>query len=158
MDDFVAGADLCEEHRLFDQARLLRAMAGPGGKLYLVAERGAEYNDNWYEVVPGDGEFRTVFTDAAEAGRAAELANVRKLREVNLRDFNGRGAMSSLEFVELRERLHQILGGPCALYDYENHEGPYVLPTTLTDEQMIAIARLFDKMQFFHVIEAEFGG
>ncbi len=158
MDTFLQGADLCEEYRLLDQARLLRSMAKDnGGKVYLLAERGAEYNDNWVEVDVEDGEFRNVFTERDAAQRAADIGNARRFREINLRDFGGAGNMTSVDWRDLDARINHILSNPFQL-DSPDHDEPIILPASLTDEQMIAIARLFDKMQFFHVIEAEFGG
>jgi hypothetical protein len=39
-----------------------------------------------------------------------------------------------------------------------NYRRETVFPATATDDQMVAIAALFDRLRFFHVIEAEFGG
>ena len=158
MNEFEAGGELCDEYRLLDQARLLRTMAGPGGTVYLVAERGVEYNDHCYETSRFDGEFQNLFTDRDEAQRAADLGNARKLREINLRDYGNADDMSSLDMDPLNSRVGQILGQPFSVHGHYPFEDPVVFPESATDDQMIAIARLFDKMQFFHVIEAEFGG
>ena len=158
MDDFLSGADLCEEYRFLGQARLLRAMAGDGGRLYFLAERGAEYND-WCDYVPDtDGTFRTVFLDRDSAQRAADLGNARKFREIDIAEFGGVDDMSSLDGPALLERIGLILGRPFALNLDRRYSEAFTFPETATDDQMVAIAALFDKLRFFHVIEAEFGG
>jgi hypothetical protein len=157
MDDLTAGSDLCEQNHFLRQARLLRAMAGAGGKVYLLVERGDEYNDNFYEVAEGDGEFRTLFLDRYDAELEATFRNARKLREIDLADFGySVEDVSSLDEAELVARASAILGEP-----FRARVGGFwrpSLPKWATDDQMIALARLFDKLRFYHVIEAEFGG
>jgi hypothetical protein len=159
MDDFLVGSDLCEENRFLGQARLLRAMAGEGGKVYFLAERGAEYNDCFDEVPDEDGEFQNLFLDLEAAHRAADLGNARKFREINLWDFGYETAdLTSLDEQFVNNRVGEIIGTPFALRGDGEFRSRIEFPETATDDQMVAIAALFDKLRFFHVIEAEFFG
>ena len=158
MDDYLAGSDLCEENQFLRQARLLRAMAGAGGKVYFLAERGAEYNDNYDYIPDEDGQIRTLFLDRADAEVAAAFRNAQKFREIDLEDFGyDTGDYTSLDEATLNAHATAILGEPFRLWAAGDEPRRVKLPARATDDQMIAVAALFDKLRFFHVLEAEFG-
>jgi hypothetical protein len=159
VDDYLACSDLCEEKGFVRQAALLRAAAGEGGKVYLVVERGVEYNDEHNYLTEDYGSApRALFLDRAEAEQTARLRTARRLRETPLEEFGlGTEDYTSLSEAELNRRVSQILGTNFTLWvgDYHN-SGPY--PASATDAQMIEVSALFDKLQFYYVLEVEFGG
>ncbi len=155
--DFLACSDLCEENQFTHQAAMLRAMAGAGGKVYVVAERDVDYNDENMFVRDNDGQPRSLFFDRAEAENTALARNAFRLRGlplleygINLSDF------TSLTEVELNRQVSAILGIDFDLWSYGESQAPF--PPSATDEQMAKVAQLFDKLRFYHVLEAEFGG
>ena len=156
-DDFLACSDLCEENQFTHQAAMLRAMAGAGGKVYVVAQRDVDYNDENMYVVGDDGQPRTLFFDRVEAEDAALRRTAAELRDLPLLEYG----INLSDFTSLTE--HQLnLGVSTELgvdFDlWSGDESSTRFPASATDEQMMAVARLFDKLQFFHVLEAEFGG
>ena len=137
---------------------LLRAVAGGAGKVYVVAERGFEYNDEHNYVGPGDGTPKTLFLDRAEAEQAACLLNGRRLREIDLGGFGlDTGDFTSLPRGELERRVGAVLGTEFQLFP-GGMVAPTPFPSWATDGQMAEVARLFDRLPFFHVIEVEFAG
>ena len=158
MDEDLVVSDFCEEEGFPRQAALLRAVAGVAGKAYVVAERGFEYNDEHNYVSDGDGAPKTLFFDRAEAEQAARLMNGRSLREIDLGEFGlDTDNFTSLPQRELERRVGEVLG-----IEYQLFPGGIVAPTpfpaSATEGQMAEVARLFDRLPFFHVIEVEFAG
>jgi hypothetical protein len=158
MDEDLVVSDFCEEEGFPRQAALLRAVAGEAGKAYVVAERGFEYNDEHNYVGHEDGTPKTLFFDRAEAEQAACLLNGRRLRETDLAEW-GRDTdnFTSLPESELERRVGAVLG-----IEFQLFPGRMVastpFPASATDGQMAEVARLFDRLPFFHVIEVEFAG
>lgn len=137
---------------------LLRTVAGGAGRAYIVAERGFEYNDEHDYVSPGDGTPKTLFFDRAEAEQAARLMNGRRLREIDLGGFGlDSDDFTSLPLRELERRVGALLGTEFQLFPGGNVT-PAHFPESATDGQMAEVARLFDRLPFFHVIEVEFAG
>jgi hypothetical protein len=157
MDDFLACSDLCEENRFTRQAAILRAMAGAGGKVYVVAERDVDYNDENLYLRDHDGQPQSLFLDRAEAERAASLRNAERLRAIPLLEYGNRlSDFTTLTESELNRGVGAILGIEFDLWSCDKSEFPF--PSSATDEQMAEVADLFDLLYFYHVIEAEFGG
>jgi hypothetical protein len=158
MDQDLVVSDLCEEEGFPRQAVLLRAVAGGARKAYVVAERGFEYNDEHEYVSRGDGTPKTLFFDRMEAEQAACLWNGWRLREIDLAGF-GRdtGDFTSLPQRELERRVSAVLGIEFQLFPGGMVE-PTPFPASATDGQMAEVARLFDRLPFFHVIEVHFAG
>jgi hypothetical protein len=158
MDEDLVVSDLCEEEGFPRQAALLRAVAGGPGKAYVVAERGFEYNDEYNYVSGGDGTPKTLFLDRAEAEQAACLLNGQRLREIDLGEFGlDTDDFTSLPQGELERRVGAVLGIEFQLFPGGMVE-PTAFPASATDGQMAEVARLFDRLPFFHVIEVEFAG
>jgi hypothetical protein len=159
VDDYLACSDLCEEKGFMRPAALLRTAAGEGGKVYLVVERGVEYNDEHNYLTEGYGTTpRALFLDRAEAEQAARLRTARRLRETPLEGFGlNTDDFTSLTRSELNRRVGAILGTRFSLW-VGDHANPNPFPASATDEQMIEVATLFDKLQFYYVLEVEFGG
>ena len=156
-DDFLACSDLCEENHFPRQAAMLRALAGAGGKVYVVAQRDVDYNDENMYVIGDDGHPRSIFFDRAEAKDAALRRNAAELRDLPLLEYGiDLSDFTSLTEPELNRGVSTALGVDFDLWSGD--ESSTRFPASATDEQMMAVARLFDKLQFFHVIEAEFGG
>lgn len=158
MDEDLVVSDLCEEEGFPRQAMLLRAVAGGAGKAYVVAERGFEYNDEHEYVGSGDGTPKSLFFDRAEAEQAAGLLNGLRLREIDLGGFGlDTDNFTSLPLRELERRVSVVLG-----IEFQLFPGGIVAPTrfpaSATEGQMAEVARLFDRLPFFHVIEVEFAG
>jgi hypothetical protein len=158
MDEDLVVSDLCEEEGFPRQATLLRAVAGGAGKAYVVAERGFEYNDEYNYVSDGDDTPRTLFFDRAEAEQAVCLLNGRRLREIDLAEW-GRDTddFTSLPESELERRVSAALGIEFQLFP-GRVVAPTPFPASATDGEMAEVARLFDRLPFFHVIEVEFAG
>jgi hypothetical protein len=156
MDDFLACSDLCEENGFARQAAMLRAMAGAGGKVYVVAERDVDYNDENLFVRDDDGQPQTLFFDRAEADRAAASRNAERLRNLPLMEYGiNLDDFTSLGEPELNRRAGAILGVDFDLWSHGESDIPFA---TASDPQLAELSRLFDKLKFFHVLEAEFGG
>jgi hypothetical protein len=162
VDEDLIVSDLCEEEGFPRQAALLRAVAGGAGKAYVVAEKGFEYNDDHHYVSPRDGTPKALFFDRAEAEQAAWLLNGRRLREIDLREL-GRDTcdFTSLTWPELDGGVGAVLGTEFHLFLQlfpTEDDTPTPFPESATDEQMAEVARLFDRLPFFHAIEVEFAG
>lgn len=158
MDEDLVVSDLCEEGGFPRQAALLRAVAGGASRAYVVAERGFEYNDEHYYVGHGSGTPTTLFLERAEAEQAASLLNGRRLREIDLGEFGlDTGDFTSLPERELERRVGAVLGTEFRLSPGQG-VAPTPFPASATDGQMAEVARLFDRLPFFHVIEVEFAG
>lgn len=159
MSEDLVCSDFCEERGFARQAELLRALGGGQRTVYVVMERGAEYND---EIMAPDlgGDPKWAFLDRAEAENAAAERDARWHREHNILDYcYGLKEVTPYHAGELARRISGILGRPYALpgggeptFDYSERplvEGP------ITDEQMRKIAELFT-LKFFYVVETTF--
>jgi hypothetical protein len=159
MSEDLVCSDFCEERGFARPAELLRALGGGRRTVYVVMERGAEYNDEIMSPNLG-GDPKWAFLDRAEAERAAAERNARWHRENNILDY-----CYELKHVtpypagELALRISDILGRPYELPDggeptFEYHDGPLV-EGPVTGEQMRKIADLFT-LKFFYVVETTF--
>jgi hypothetical protein len=158
VDEDLVVSDLCEEKGFPRQAALLRAVADGAGKAYVVAERGFEYNDEHDYVSREDGTPKTLYLDRADAERAAALWNGRRLREIDLGGFGlDTDDFTSLRQPEVERRVGEILGIRFELFP-GGMVAPTPFPPSATDEQMAEVAKLFDRLPFYHVIEVEFAG
>ncbi|HEU5118128.1 MAG TPA: hypothetical protein VFT74_16020 [Isosphaeraceae bacterium] len=158
MDEDLIVSDLCEESGFPRQAALLRAMAGGTERAYVVAERGFEYNDENNYVSDRDGTPQTLYLDRDEAEQAVSLLNGRRLREIDLSGFGlDTEDFTTLPLKELESRVGALLGITFELFP-DGMVNPTQFPESATDEQMTEVARLFDRLPFYHVIEVEFAG
>jgi hypothetical protein len=161
MSDDLVCSDLCEESGFPRQAGLLRAVAGERQAVYVVMERGAEYNDEIMDP-NAEGEPKLAFVDREEAERVAADRNARWHRENNILDYCYRlDAVTPHAAPELARRISEILGRPYALPNggrptFAGSEAPLV-PGPVTDQQMRGIAGLFS-LKFFYVVETHFSG
>jgi hypothetical protein len=156
----LACSDLCEENGFHRPAELLRSISGRGRKVYVVVERGAEYNDEIYS--PREkGEPRTIFLEREAAERAAADRDADWHRYNNILDFCYQlKQVTDLSAAELSARIGTILDREYRLPNegyptYASAEGPLIPDPPPTDEQMRAIAALFT-LKFFYVEETEF--
>jgi hypothetical protein len=159
MSEDLVCSDFCEERGFARPAELLRALGGGGRTLYVVMERGAEYNDEIMR--PNhEGEPKWIFLDRAEAENAAAERNALWYRWNNILDYcYDLKDVTPYPAPELARRISEILGrtydlanGGEPTYDYSDQplvEGP------VTDEQMRKIADLFT-LKFFDVVETCF--
>ena len=158
MSEDLVCSDFCEEQGFARSAELLRAVGG-GRTVYVVMERGAEYNDEIVEPFAG-GDPRWAFLNRAQAEEAAADRDARWHRENNILDFCYRLAdVTPHPAAELARRISEILGRPYALPNggkatYAKADGPLV-DGPVTDEQMRKIAELFTR-KFFYVVETTF--
>jgi hypothetical protein len=159
MSDDLVCSDFCEERGFPRQAELLRAVAGQRQPVYLVIERGAEYND---EIMSphAAGEPKSAFLDRAEAERAAAERNARWYRQNNILDYCYQlKDVTPYPAGELERRISDILGRSYALPNDGNSTFAYseepLVPRPVTDEQMRRIAELFT-LKFFYVVETHF--
>ncbi len=159
MSEDLVCSDFCEERGFARPAELLRALGGDRRTVYVVMERGAEYND---EIMSPNfaGDPRWIFLDRAEAERAAAERDARWHRENNILDYcYGLKDVTPYPAVELARRISDILGRAYDLSDggeptFAHAEGPLV-EGPVTDEQMRKIAELFT-LKFFYVVETTF--
>ena len=156
MDDFQIGSDICEEAGLTDEARFLQSVSNQTAKVFVVVERGFEYNDEIYELEE-DAAPRHVFLDKESARREAEFRNVDQLRTVNPLAFCYELAeVCSLDAEQLQERIANILGSD---YQLPGEDGFWeldpIFPPSASDDQLREIFKLFDRLDFFEVIEAD---
>lgn len=147
-DELLACSDLCEENRFPREAAMLRALAGAGGPAHIVVEHsaGCRYDPP-----------RLLFFDRAQAECDAIRCTVAHLR--GWRRTKGEikvDYVTSLAEPELDRRVSSALGINFKIRS--GRQSGVLFPASATDEQMMAVARLFDKLRFFHVLEAEFGG
>jgi hypothetical protein len=157
MDDFRICSDLCEENGFGKQAQLMRAIAKGGCKAYAVVERGFEYNDEIFVVEEG-GAPRAVYLDKKQAVQAASQRNAEMFRKSNPMAFcYDLDQITDLTPEELSARISKILGTdfewPDAGFDIEER----IFPESATDEQMLAITKLFT-LNFYYVVETKFAG
>ena len=155
MDEDLVCSDFCEENGFAASAELLRALAGGGGKAYVVMERGAEYDDCIMEP-KREGQPRTIFLDRAEAERAASERDARWHRENNIlwHCYNIE-EITGLPRPELGARISAILGidlDPEASY----WGADSLLTASASDRQAREFAALFT-LKFHYVLETEFG-
>jgi hypothetical protein len=159
MSEDLVCSDLCEERGFARQADLLRALGGGLRTVYVVMERGAEYNDEIMDPHLG-GDPKWAFLDRAEAERAAAERNARWHRENDILDYCYRlKDVTSYPADELAHQISDILGRPYTLSNdghptFARADGPLV-PAPITDEQMRRIAELFT-LKFFYVVETHF--
>jgi hypothetical protein len=159
MSDDLVCSDFCEERGFARPADLLRALGGGQQTVYVVMERGAEYNDN-IMAPNAAGDPKWVFLDRAEAENAAAERGARWHREHNILDYCYElKDVTSYPAGELARRISEILGRPYDLPGegeptYAGSEGPLV-EGPVTDEQMRRIAELFT-LKFFYVVETHF--
>lgn len=159
MSDDLVCSDFCEERGFARPAELLRAVGGGQRTVYVVMERGAEYND---EIMSPNlaGNPKWVFLDRAEAERAAAERDASWHRGNNILDYCYQlKDVSPYPVGELGRRISEILGRTYELPDdgdptYGYTDGPLVTGP-VTDEQMRKIAELFT-LKFFYVLETTF--
>ncbi len=156
MDELRISSDVCEEAGLADEATFLRSISNQTCKAYVVVERGFEYNDEIYDLNEEQSP-RHVFLDKTSALREAETRNVEQIRQFNPLAFcYGLDEITSLQREELGRRVSEILGRDFQLPgEEESWDLDPIFPPAATDEQMRAIAKLFDGLEFFQVIEAD---
>lgn len=156
MDDYLVCSDFCEENGFPRQAEMLRALSGASGKLYVVAERGMESDDDGFDrLVDGDGSPRRVYINREEAERTAAVLTGHRLSKEPLRSRGDRpDHFTSLALEELDRGVSLALGIDFRLFP-ENQRDPTPFPESMTDEQFAEIARHFDRLEIFHVIEVE---
>jgi hypothetical protein len=156
MSEDLVCSDFCEERGFSRPAELLRALGGGGRTVYVVMERGAEYNDNIMSPNLG-GDPKWAFLDRAEAENAAAEREARWHREHNILDYcYDLKEVTPYPDYELARRISGILGRP---YDLPNEGEPTFTPYDgplvqgpVTGEQMRKIAELFT-LKFFYVVE-----
>jgi hypothetical protein len=159
MSDDLVCSDFCEERGFPRQAEWLRAFGGERRTVYIVMERGAEYNDEIMDPHRG-GDPGWAFLDRAEAENAAAERDARWHRENNILDYCYRlKDVTPYPADELARRISDILGRPYSLPNdgrptFAHADGPLV-PGPVTDEQMRKIADLFT-LKFFYVVETHF--
>ncbi len=158
MSEDLVCSDFCEEQGFARSAELLRAVGG-GRTVYVVMERGAEYNDEIMEPSLG-GDPQWAFLDKAEAEEAAAGRNANWYRENNILDYCYKlKDVTPHSAAELARRISEILGRPYDLPDggeptFAHSNGPLV-DGPVTEEQMRKIAELFT-LKFFYVVETTF--
>jgi hypothetical protein len=159
MSEDLVCSDLCEERGFPRQAELLRAVGGGGRTVYVVMERGAEYNDEIMSPHSG-GDPKWAFLDRAEAERAAAERNARWHRENNILDYCYQlQDVTPYPAGELERRISDILGRSYTLPNeghptFARSDGQFV-EGPVTGEQMRRIAELFT-LKFFYVVETHF--
>lgn len=161
MDEFLVASDLCEENGLPCAAGQLREVSASGGRVYIVVERGWEYDDSIYE--PEDaGKARSIHLDRDSAERIAISWNIQTLREINVLGF-----CYALEHVtkfsadELSTKMAEILGREYRFldgrWDDDYSADDPTIPEDADDSQARAIADLFT-LKFAYVVETEVAG
>ncbi|HEU5118130.1 MAG TPA: hypothetical protein VFT74_16030, partial [Isosphaeraceae bacterium] len=83
MSEALICSDFCEEQGFARPAELLRALCGGGRTVYVVMERGAEFNDDIIAPYIG-GDPKWFFLDRDEAESVAAERNARWHRENNI--------------------------------------------------------------------------
>ncbi len=156
MSEDLICSDFCEERGFARSAELLRAV-GRGRTVYVVMERGAEYND---EIMRPDlsGAPKWAFLERAEAEKAAADRNARWHRENNILEYCYQlKDVTPHPAAELSRRISEILGRPFELPDEDDFDptGEPLVDGPVTDEQMRKIAELFT-LKFFYVVETTF--
>ena len=159
MSEDLVCSDFCEERGFARPAELLRALGGGERTVYVVMERGAEYNDEIVSPHPG-GDPKWAFLDRGEAERVAAERDARWYREHNILDYCYRlKDVTPYPAGELALRISEILGRP---YDLPNggeptftHSDELLVRGPVTKEQMRKIAELFT-LKFFYVVETTF--
>jgi hypothetical protein len=152
MSDYEACAALCEEYGFPRQAALLRAVAQGGLRVFAVCARLPQ--DEFLDLVRGDPV--ALFLDRKDAERDARRRHVLAFRTLNLYEYCG----GEIDYLtdrtpeEFEREVSAILGTEYKLPDPGTHTGP-LLPADATDEQVRAVARLFED-HFFYVAELEF--
>ncbi len=156
MSEDLVCSDFCEEKGFARSSEFLRAVGG-GRRVYVVMERGAEYND---EIMSPDvgGAPRWAFLDRAEAEEAAAGRDANWHRENNILDYCYQlKDITPHSAAELADRISEILGRTFELPDEDDFDttGEPLVEGPVTDEQMRKIAELFT-LKFFYVVETTF--
>jgi hypothetical protein len=156
MSEDLVCSDFCEEQGFARPAELLRALGGGRRTVYVVMERGAEYNDEIMSPNLG-GDPKWVFLDRAEAENAAAERNASWHREHSILDYcYDLKEVTRHPVGDLARRISDILGRPFHLPDGDDptyaHSERALVRGPVTDEQMRKIADLF-KLKFFYVVE-----
>ncbi len=156
MDDLRISSDICEEAGFAEEAKFLQSISDHKCKAYVVVERGFEYNDEIYDL-NDEASPRQIFLDKTTALRAAEAKNVDQIRQHNPLAFcYGVDEISSLSAEQLSRRISEILGTSFQLPGEEDAwDLDPIFPSSATDEQLQAIFALFDKLEFFQVVESD---
>jgi hypothetical protein len=159
MSDDLVCSDLCEEGGFPRQAELLRALAGERSTVYLVMERGAEYNDEIMNP-QREGDPKSVFLDRHEAEQAALARNASWHRTNSILDYCYKlSDVTAHSEKELNRRISEILGRPYELPGEGHPTLGYfeesLVSGPVTDEQMKKISELFT-LKFFYVVESHF--
>lgn len=156
MSEDLICSDFCEEKGFARSAELLRAVGG-GRTVYVVMERGAEYNDEIMAPYIG-GDPRWAFLDRTEAEKAAADRNASWHRQNNILEFCYQlKDITPHPAAELARRISEILGRPFELPDEDDFDptGEPLVEGPVTDEQMRKISELFT-LKFFYVVETTF--
>ena len=156
MEQLRISCDICEEAGFTDEARFLQKISEQTCKAYLVVERGFEYNDEIYDLNE-EASPRQVFLDKTSALREAENQNVAQIRRYNPLAFcYALEEVSSHSMEELGRRITKILAADFQMPPDEEAWGlDPIFPGSATDQQLREIFKLFDRLEFFQVIEAE---
>lgn len=156
MEDLRISSDICQEAGFDEEAKFLRSISDQRCKAYIVVERGFEYNDEIYDL-NDDSAPRQVFLDKTSALREAELRNIDQIRQYNPQAFcYGLEEITSQSEEELGRKISEILGGGFEMPPEEDAwELDPIFPSSATDDQLKEIFRLFDKLEFFQVVEAD---
>ncbi|HEU5118129.1 MAG TPA: hypothetical protein VFT74_16025 [Isosphaeraceae bacterium] len=158
MDDIAACAEICEEYGFARQAALLRTVAQGGLKVFAVCERLRDQENDGLLTNEGEGgDLVALFLDRDSAERDAQRRDLLAFRTRNLYEYCGGPhiiVFSGRTPEELEQEISTILGADYRLPSPIMHEGS-LFPADATDEQMLAVSRLFDG-PFFYVAELEF--
>lgn len=156
MSEDLVCSDFCEERGYARPAELLRALGGGQRSVYVVLERGAEYDDCIMSPNAG-GDPKWIFLDRAEAEDAAAERDARWHREHNILGYcYDLKDVTPYPDYELARRISEILGRPYEL-PYRDRPLYYgsLVEGPVTGEQMRKIAALFT-LKFFYVVETTF--
>ncbi|MFK8113807.1 MAG: hypothetical protein AB8B91_16520 [Rubripirellula sp.] len=156
LEELQVSSDICEEAGFTDEAQFLQAISNQTCKVFVIVERGFEYNDEVFHL-NDEAAPQKVFLDKTSALRAAEQQNAGQLRQYNPLAFcYGIEEISSLSQEQIQARVREILNDRTFQIDEEESwELEPIFPSSTTDDQMREIYRLFDKLQFFEVVESD---
>lgn len=153
MTDYEKCAEVCEEYGFARQAALLRAVAQGGLWLFAVCERSR--SDDGFLNDQG-GVPVALFLDREDAERDARRRDLLAYRTLNLYEYcDGEiGFMSGLMNEDFEREVSAILDTNYKLPNPRTHKGG-LFPVEATDEQLLAISRLFFNRPFY-IAELEF--
>ena len=153
--DLNSATEWLEANGQTDQAKLIRELVAGEPVAYLVVAVGSDYDDAVHHLCEPEETTtpQRIFLKKDAALDHAQTLQIKALWESNPFAFGyGIDEITSLPRIELETNLRQILGDDFKMPEQPHYLGDPIFPKA-TKEQKLEVARLFDKLQFYHVVE-----